>query len=72
MRSIAWGFGLFSRPSPVVQAAQRAALDAATRCRRQGVAVSVLYPDDGSDLDFALRLAAAGGGGCRPLRVQDL
>jgi Mg-chelatase subunit ChlD len=47
-------------------AARRAALLAATRARRAGITLSVVYPDDGADVGFAHLLAAAGGGrACR-------
>ncbi|MGH8973685.1 MAG: hypothetical protein ACRD0C_10840 [Acidimicrobiia bacterium] len=49
-------------------AARRAALLAAIRARRAGITVSVVYPDDRADVDFAHTLAAAGGGQARRLR----
>jgi Mg-chelatase subunit ChlD len=49
-------------------AARRAALLAATRARRAGITLSVVYPDDRADVAFAHRLAAAGGGRARRLR----
>jgi Mg-chelatase subunit ChlD len=49
-------------------AARRAALLAATRARRAGITVSVIYPDDRADVAFAHTLAAAGGGQARRLR----
>jgi len=52
----------------MVEAARRAALIAASRCRRQGITVSVAYPDTRSEVDFAHQLAAAGGGQARQLR----
>jgi Mg-chelatase subunit ChlD len=52
----------------MVEAARRAALIAASRCRRQGITVSVVYPDDRAEVAFAHRLAEAGGGQARSLR----
>ena len=52
----------------MVDAARRAALIAASRCRRQGITVSVAYPDAASDVAFAHQLAEAGGGRARCLR----
>jgi Mg-chelatase subunit ChlD len=52
----------------MVEAARRAALIAASRCRRQGITVSVAYPDDRAAVDFAHQLAVAGGGRARCLR----
>lgn len=52
----------------MVEAARRAALIAASRCRRQGITVSVVYPDDRADVAFAHQLAEAGGGRARCLR----
>jgi hypothetical protein len=49
-------------------AARRAALLAATRARRAGITLSVVYPDDRADVAFAHLLAAAGGGRARRLR----
>jgi hypothetical protein len=52
----------------MVDAARRAALIAASRCRRQGITVSVAYPDPRADVAFAHQLAEAGGGRARCLR----
>jgi Mg-chelatase subunit ChlD len=52
----------------MVEAARRAALIAASRCRRQGITVSVVYPDDRAEVAFAHQLAKAGGGRARCLR----
>jgi Mg-chelatase subunit ChlD len=52
----------------VVDVARRAALIAASRCRRQGITVSVAYPDPRAEVDFAHQLAEAGGGRARCLR----
>jgi Mg-chelatase subunit ChlD len=52
----------------VVDAARRGALIAASRCRRQGIIVSVAYPDDRAEVAFAHQLAEAGGGRARRLR----
>ena len=52
----------------MVEAARRAALIAASRCRRQGITVSVVYPDDRAEVAFAHQLAEAGGGRARSLR----
>ena len=52
----------------MVDAARRAALIAASRCRRQGITVSVAYPDDQADVAFAHQLAEAGAGRARCLR----
>jgi Mg-chelatase subunit ChlD len=52
----------------MVEAARRAALIAASRCRRQGITVSVVYPDDRAEVAFAHQLAEAGGGRARCLR----
>jgi Mg-chelatase subunit ChlD len=52
----------------VVDVARRAALIAASRCRRQGITVSVAYPDPRAEVDFAHQLAEAGGGLARCLR----
>ena len=52
----------------VVDVARRAALIAADRCRRQGITVSVAYPDRRAEVDFAHQLAEAGGGRARCLR----
>jgi hypothetical protein len=52
----------------MVEAARRAALIAASRCRRQGITVSVVYPDDRAEVAFAHQLADAGGGRARGLR----
>lgn len=52
----------------VVDVARRAALIAASRCRRQGITVSVAYPDVRAEVDFAHQLAEAGGGRARCLR----
>ncbi len=49
-------------------AARRAALLAATRARRAGITLSVVYPDDRADVAFAHLLATAGGGRARRLR----
>jgi Mg-chelatase subunit ChlD len=46
----------------MVDAARRAALIAASRCRRQGITVSVAYPDPRAEVAFAHQLAEAGGG----------
>ena len=64
------GLASFSRlcNGEMVDAARRAALLAATRCRRAGITVSVVYPDDRADVVFAHQLAAAGGGQARGLR----
>lgn len=64
------GFGGMSRllAGGMVDAARRGALIAASRCRRQGITVSVAYPDSRSEVDFAHQLAAAGGGRARCLR----
>jgi Mg-chelatase subunit ChlD len=51
----------------VVDVARRAALIAASRCRRQGITVSVAYPDHRAEVDFAHQLAEAGGGRARCL-----
>jgi Mg-chelatase subunit ChlD len=53
----------------MVEAARRAALIAASRCRRQGITVSVVYPDERAEIAFAHELAEAGGGRARILRV---
>ncbi|HKN92448.1 MAG TPA: VWA domain-containing protein, partial [Acidimicrobiia bacterium] len=52
----------------MVDAARRAALIAASRCRRQGITVSVAYPDAAADVAFAHQLAEVGGGRARCLR----
>ena len=52
----------------VVDVARRAALIAASRCRRHGITVSVAYPDPRAEVDFAHQLAEAGGGRARCLR----
>ena len=52
----------------MVDAARRAALIAASRCRRQGITVSVAYPDNSADVAFAHQLAEAGAGRARCLR----
>ena len=52
----------------MVDAARRAALIAASRCGRQGITVSVAYPDAAADVAFAHQLAEAGGGRARCLR----
>jgi Mg-chelatase subunit ChlD len=52
----------------MVDAARRAALIAASRCRRQGITVSVAYPDRKAEVGFAHQLAEAGGGRARCLR----
>ncbi|HZQ77360.1 MAG TPA: hypothetical protein VFE55_08530 [Acidimicrobiia bacterium] len=52
----------------MVDAARRAALIAASRCRRQGITVSVAYPDVRAEVAFAHQLAEAGGGRARCLR----
>jgi Mg-chelatase subunit ChlD len=52
----------------MVDAARRAALIAASRCRRQGITVSVAYPDTAAEVAFAHQLAEAGGGRARCLR----
>ncbi|HEV7865973.1 MAG TPA: VWA domain-containing protein [Acidimicrobiia bacterium] len=52
----------------MVDAARRGALIAASRCRREGITVSVAYPDPRADVPFAHQLAAAGGGRARGLR----
>ena len=52
----------------MVDAARRAALIAASRCRRQGITVSVAYPDHRAEVAFAHQLAEAGGGRARCLR----
>lgn len=52
----------------VVETARRAALIAASRCRRQAITVSVVYPDERAEVDFAHQLAEAGGGRARCLR----
>jgi Mg-chelatase subunit ChlD len=52
----------------MVDAARRAALIASSRCRRQGITVSVAYPDPRSEVAFAHQLAEAGGGRARCLR----
>jgi Mg-chelatase subunit ChlD len=52
----------------MVDAARRAALIAASRCRRRGITVSVAYPDPRSEVAFAHQLAEAGGGRARCLR----
>jgi len=54
----------------VVETARRAALIAASRCRRQGITVSVVYPDERAEVDFAHQLAEAGGGYARSLRQR--
>lgn len=51
-----------------VVAARRASLLAAARCRRSGIAMSVLVPAEVSDRDFATALAAVGGGRACVLR----
>jgi len=51
-----------------VEAAHRGALLAALRARRAGITLSVVYPDDRADVDFAHLLAAAGGGRAKRLR----
>jgi Mg-chelatase subunit ChlD len=53
----------------VVDVARRGALIAASRCRRQGITVSVAYPDLRAEVDFAHQLAEAGGGRARCLRA---
>ncbi len=53
----------------VVDIARRAALIAASRCRRQGITVSVAYPDLRAEGGFAHQLAEAGGGRARCLRA---
>ena len=53
----------------VVDVARRAALIAASRCRRQGITVSVAYPDLRAEVGFAHQLAEAGGGRARCLRA---
>jgi Mg-chelatase subunit ChlD len=53
----------------MVEAARRAALIAASRCRRQGITVSVVYPDERAEVAFAHELAEAGGGRARCLRT---
>lgn len=52
----------------MIDAARRAALIAASRCRRQGITVSVAYPDLRSEVAFAHELAGAGGGQARCLQ----
>jgi hypothetical protein len=52
----------------MIDAARRAALIAASRCRRQGITVSVAYPDLQAEVAFAHQLAEAGGGRARCLR----
>ena len=52
----------------MVDAARRAALIAASRCRRHGITVSVVYPDPAAEVAFAHQLAAAGSGRARCLR----
>ena len=52
----------------MVDAARRAALIAASRCRRQGITVSLAYPDTAAEVAFAHQLAEAGGGRARCLR----
>ena len=52
----------------MVDGARRAALIAASRCRRQGITLSVAYPDRRADVGFAHQLAEAGGGRARCLR----
>ena len=52
----------------MIDAARRAALIAASRCRRQGITVSVAYPDPQAEVAFAHHLAEAGGGRARCLR----
>ncbi|HYH49915.1 MAG TPA: VWA domain-containing protein [Acidimicrobiia bacterium] len=52
----------------MVEAARRAALIAASRCRRQGITVSVVYPDERAEVTFAHQLADAGGGRARCVR----
>ena len=52
----------------VVDVARRAALIAASRCHRQGITVSVAYPDLRAEVAFAHQLAEAGGGRARCLR----
>jgi Mg-chelatase subunit ChlD len=52
----------------MVDAARRGALIAASRCRRQGITVSVAYPDPRSEVAFAHQLAEAGGGRAACLR----
>jgi Mg-chelatase subunit ChlD len=52
----------------MVDAARRGALIAASRCRREGITVSVAYPDSRADVAFAHQLAEAGGGRARGLR----
>jgi len=52
----------------MVEAARRGALIAASRCRRQGITVSVAYPDTAAEVAFAHQLAEAGGGRARCLR----
>jgi len=52
----------------MVDAARRAALIAASRCRRQGITVSVAYPDPRAEVAFAHQLAETGGGRARCLR----
>jgi Mg-chelatase subunit ChlD len=52
----------------MAHAARRAALIAASRCRRLGITVSVAYPDPRSEVAFAHQLAEAGGGRAACLR----
>lgn len=52
----------------MVDVARRAALIAASRCHRQGITVSVAYPDHRAEVGFAHQLAEAGGGRARCLR----
>lgn len=53
----------------MVDAARRAALIAASRCRRSGITVSVAYPDPAAEVAFAHALAGAGAGQARCLRA---
>jgi len=52
----------------MVEAARRAALIAASRCWRQGITLSVVYPDERAEVAFAHQLAQAGGGRAACLR----
>jgi Mg-chelatase subunit ChlD len=52
----------------MVDAARRASLIAASRCRRQGITLSVAYPDTRAEVSFAHQLAEAGGGRAACLR----
>jgi Mg-chelatase subunit ChlD len=76
----AWGpLGVPRGPSMIsrllaggmADAARRAALIAASRCRRAGIAVWVAYPDERADVAFAHQLAEAGGGRAGCLRWSD-